>query len=508
MRMSPDSTRPIVAQYYLEALFRRKWLVLGPVVLATAAAALLCTVLPRIYRSSAIVLIEEKQISNPLIEGLAKSTSVRDRLTTLRTKILSRTQLERLALETKIASSADPERLAALIRRLSSRIEVDVVRANQVGISCEWEDPQMARTIVQKIVNFLIADNLALQQAEVDSATRFLEDQLERYRRRLSDAEVQLRDFDRIHLPELDALAAGQRGTPRKEVSEALHPGRPQLDRLQSYETERLDASIRLDELRHEFTAIVAMLGGTSPTIVSAAQRELNPRAKELKTRLATLEGRLAYLSIDSTAEHPEVVELKRLIKVTRDLLAQEADRLDTVETTTINPVHQDLLRRKQELETQSLAIEARLNGLDNLIDALRKDVATLPDKELDRTRLVREQNVNEAIYTSLLQRLETARITKRLEIDSDRTRFTVLDPPALPIDPVKPQRLQIFVLGLALGLCLGGSLAVAAEYIDTSLRTHVDARRFLDVPILGAIPLYAPHQPRLLTAQADGIRA
>ena len=506
--MSPDSTRPAIAQYYLEALFRRKWLVVGPVVFAVAAAVLLCAILPRIYRSSAIVLIEEKQVSNPLIEGLAKSTSVRDRLATLRTKILSRTQLQRLAAEAGIVSSGDPERITAVIRHLGNRIDVDIVRANQVSISGEWEDPQMARTIVQKAVDFLIADNLTLQQAEVDSATRFLEEQLERYRQRLSDAEVQLRDFDRIHLPELDALTAGHRGTPRDEVSETLHPSRPQLDRLQSYETERLDASIRLDELRHEFTAIVAMLGSTSPTIVSAAQHELNPRAKELKTRLATLEGRLAYLSIDSTAQHPEVVELKRLVDVTRDLLAQETDRLDTVETTAINPVHQDLLRRKQELETQSLALEARFNGLDNLIAALRKDVAALPDKELDRTRLVREQNVNEAIYTGLLQRLETARITKRLEIDSDRTRFTVLDPPALPIDPVRPQRLQIFALALGLGLCLGGSLAVGAEYIDTSLRTHVDARRFLDVPVLGAIPLYAPHHPQLLTAQAEGRRA
>ena len=46
---------------------------------------------------------------------------------------------------------------------------------------------------------------------------------------------------------------------------------------------------------------------------------------------------------------------------------------------------------------------------------------------------MARDANVNETIYNTLLQRLETAKITQRLQSSQEGTKYTIIDPPARP---------------------------------------------------------------------------
>jgi polysaccharide biosynthesis transport protein len=99
-----------------------------------------------------------------------------------------------------------------------------------------------------------------------------------------------------------------------------------------------------------------------------------------------------------------------------------------------------------------------------------------------------RDIDVNQEIYKMLLQKLETAKITQRLEASRAGTRYTVLDPPRLPLGPVKPNKLVVTLVGLFMGLGLGVGLVFAREFMDQSILDVEDAKRTVDLEILGAI--------------------
>jgi hypothetical protein len=101
---------------------------------------------------------------------------------------------------------------------------------------------------------------------------------------------------------------------------------------------------------------------------------------------------------------------------------------------------------------------------------------------------MARDMDVNEAVYNMLLQRLETAKITQRLEISQEGTRYTILDPPRLPLRPVKPNKPLVIFLGLLTGAAAGAGLVFGREFMDQSILDIEDAKQSLELPILGAI--------------------
>ena len=86
--MEQASIRQLHPIDYLKIVFRRKWLLILPVVIGIIGGLTAGNVLPKIYEASALVLVEEGKVINPLIQGIAVSTSVAQRLSMLREQIL------------------------------------------------------------------------------------------------------------------------------------------------------------------------------------------------------------------------------------------------------------------------------------------------------------------------------------------------------------------------------------------------------------------------------------
>ncbi|MGB4520585.1 MAG: GNVR domain-containing protein, partial [Candidatus Omnitrophota bacterium] len=101
---------------------------------------------------------------------------------------------------------------------------------------------------------------------------------------------------------------------------------------------------------------------------------------------------------------------------------------------------------------------------------------------------LARDMRVNENIYNMLLQKLETAKITQRLEVSKEGTRYDVIDPARMPLNPVKPNKLKVIFLSMFLGTCSGVGLVFGREFMDQSFLDIQDAKLTLELPVLGAI--------------------
>jgi len=86
------------------------------------------------------------------------------------------------------------------------------------------------------------------------------------------------------------------------------------------------------------------------------------------------------------------------------------------------------------------------------------------------------------------LERLETAKITQRLEASKEGTKYTVLDPARLPLKPAKPNKLAVLFMGMFVGLCVGTGLVFLMDMLDNSFLGIDEARAYLELPLLGAV--------------------
>src|SRR5690606_33988257 len=67
--------------------------------------------------------------------------------------------------------------------------------------------------------------------------------------------------------------------------------------------------------------------------------------------------------------------------------------------------------------------------------------------------------------------------------------RFTLIEPPLVPQQPVSPPRAAIVVLGLILALSVGSGVALLLEAVDTTVRGRRDIDALLPVAPLAVLP-------------------
>jgi len=202
---------------------------------------------------------------------------------------------------------------------------------------------------------------------------------------------------------------------------------------------------------------------------------------------IADLKDKLNALLVDSTEEHPMVKELRAQIdqkmeELKKQNLQYSEDTHLSADTT--NPMVDQIQKTLDSIggnKTAEDSAKADVQGDD-------KDLykVVLLDK-LDNV-MARDVNVNETIYNTLLQRLETAKITQRLQSSQEGTKYTIIDPPRVPLVPVEPNVPLVIVIGMFLGIAAGACLILMSEFLDKSFLDVQEASEFLGVPLLGAI--------------------
>lgn len=81
-------------------------------------------------------------------------------------------------------------------------------------------------------------------------------------------------------------------------------------------------------------------------------------------------------------------------------------------------------------------------------------------------------------LYDEMKVKLEQAKTTRDLGKEA-RNQFVVIEPPVVPDEPAKPNKILLMGGGLALGLFLGLIVAAVAELLDTTIRRPEDIKEF-----------------------------
>ena len=219
------------------------------------------------------------------------------------------------------------------------------------------------------------------------------------------------------------------------------------------------------------------------PTITETT----NPRAQRLKETLIELEVQYTTLKVQNYSEsHPQMTKLKAQIDETKRNLREETLKIAQGEDIT-DPLSQ-IQRQLEEiasLEVEIHTYEAQTKALYKVIDDYNRNLKSVPEKELELGRLMRDKAVADNIYTMLLQQREEAKITEAEKIGNIR----IIDPARIPNTPIKPRKMLNIIIGLILGCSIGIGLALFIESIDTSIKSIEEVEEYLNLPVLSTIP-------------------
>lgn len=158
-------------------------------------------------------------------------------------------------------------------------------------------------------------------------------------------------------------------------------------------------------------------------------------------------------------------------------------------------PEVQALDRQVQDLERITIPgaaralsenLAQRIADLDVRIAASSREMQQIPVRVTEENRRERNVTVSQMIYTELQSAYEQARLSELSATPDVR----VLDSAVPPTRPVRDQALVVLAGGLLAGLGLGLLLAILLDRFDPRFRYPEQVTRDLGLPILGAVPL------------------
>ncbi|MCX0331018.1 polysaccharide biosynthesis tyrosine autokinase [Acinetobacter radioresistens] len=129
--------------------------------------------------------------------------------------------------------------------------------------------------------------------------------------------------------------------------------------------------------------------------------------------------------------------------------------------------------------------INAQLAAINNKIGELNTTLKRLPELQRRYLQLFREVEVNQQLYTALLNSYQQLRVAKAGEIGNVR----IVDTAVEPIEPIKPKKAQILVLALFLGAFLGTILALLRNMMRSGIKDSSQIENELDLPVYAAVP-------------------
>lgn len=123
---------------------------------------------------------------------------------------------------------------------------------------------------------------------------------------------------------------------------------------------------------------------------------------------------------------------------------------------------------------------------LRNQINSIERQIELISEKEMELGRLIREVRLNEELYLLLSRKFKEAEVSEQEKVETSR----ILDVAQVPSIPVSPNKKMNLSFGLLLGLIIGSIVAFVLENLDTTIDTIEGIESFIELPVLGVIPL------------------
>ena len=476
-----NGSKPISIAPYLDVVYRHRLIAVCVFALGLGTTLCLMVMLPNVYRSTAVIVVEPPQVSpdyvdvgNPPVRG--QNMNVADQLDALARQAFSQARLEELIRKFGLyhVRSGQPleTRVEYMRRHIDLVVPEDAMRyetappqqqrsPNVLKISFEYPNRNTAQRVTEQLVNNYIDEAYRQRIQRAEDATRFLTAQVARAKAEVVAKSMQVQDLQRRY---------------QGSLPEELEPNLAEMGRLQN----------QLSMINQQITAerLTPMAGGQAVPLTSAQE-------------LMELELKLAALRAIYSDEYPDVSQLKQQIADLKQQIRQNHGA-GTETSSAAGPGHVDYVGSAQaSLERQAAMLSAQIASLN-----LRVAATSVHGQELDAVK--RDYDASDTEYHGLLKKQLGAQLRETLEKRHQDERLRLLEGADLAKKPIRPNRIAIGIFGIIYSFFAALGLPFGLYFTDTSFKEPAELQGEYGIPVVATIPaikLPADHRAAVIRA-------
>jgi len=486
MKNLPSSPSPIHLniRFLMQGILYRWKLVLIPLLLLPVLTLAFKYKIPRKYKASAKLFVQNSIEVNPFLEDMQVEWTVQSRLPLIQSVINSRTTLEKVLKNMGELKDSDSDQIIdAKVSDLRNRISIYNMGGGLVTIDVVGKSAPKIYTNLKTLTKIFIETMLRPQKQSLEEAQAFLTDQLKKKRQSLSDLEDKIQKFRQDNVEELP------------EVFQV------NMNSFRSTQRSLLESKTELRAAKRRKSNLKARL------------QLFNPVAREVEANLIREKAKLSELNSIYKSDHPEVIATKERIRKlsqerqkanikNKDINLAELEGAARMQNNTMRngPGQRNQGNQTTDIMTSDLleykavmAEIAALNGTTTeLKDQSKKSLeATRSYAKTQRvlTGLMRDYEVMQSTYTTLLEHSEDAKIKRALGMTEQQNQVWMIEEPRLPTTPIGIPRKFFVLISIIIGLVLGISIATALELLDHTVRRAEDIEKVCNITVFGVLP-------------------
>jgi len=434
---------------FLEVIFRRKWIIVGIVTVATAVAFIVNMREPAVYESSAKVLVkrgEQPGVFSRSVQTLTWEEEISSQIEMVKSTIVADRAHELFA---DYAPAGYTPKAKINVNRVGAGV---VGTSNVIWVAYSSDDPVFCEVAVNAIVNAYkeYYQRVRTPPEMEDFFSREMQtmkEEIEYWRERKERVAT---EWGIVDLQQQQLETVRSLGQYRRELEEV------------SQDLEEKESVVRyLDDLKARDKAEL-------PTVTAGLLGAVRETAVErLRNGITDLRVRESELAVGYSGEHKKLREVREQLAEMERMLDVEIDAMLSINKTQI-----EIMRSRQQY-------------LRDMVQRFEEESRTYPEKEVELERihaaLLRvQENYNRLVEQHMASKVALA--------SNPEWNVTILNP-ASPGYRKKTRDYVRMALGPAFSLIVALGFAFFIDNLDHSIKNVSDAEESLNLQVLASFP-------------------
>lgn len=275
-------------------------------------------------------------------------------------------------------------------------------------------------------------------------------------------------------------------------------------------EQQQRQIRLQLEGIEVQIKSLEARLGLSANQAYVAQALAADPIIAQLRIQLYSVESQLEILRKDLRDEHPKIVDLLKQKQALDEQLQQRAAevlggngvaaplreaaqiRVDAA----LDPARQQLAQTLINLQTQRESLKQQLLGAAKTEEELRRQHATIPNKQAEQARLAQQVTLKKALY----DKMQLSLVDAQAAVAETAGSLAVAKSAQAPDVESNQKSLPVMLaVGGFVGVLLSGGLIFVLGMLGGKFYSWEEVRGALqeqDVQLLGILPKVAVFDP------------
>ena len=521
----------------LAAAVRRRKSMLITFAIGLATTLALAVFLPAYYRSTGTILIEQQELPVELVRSTVTSYADQ-RVQVISQRVMTTKNLLGIIDRYDLyPGKRQHDTREELIERMRDDVKLKMISADVIDprsgapreatiafdVSYTSRSADKAMKVANELTTLYLNENVTERTRLAQDASSFLKEEGDRLAEHIADLEAKLAKFKEKNgdsLPELQTMNMQLLDRTEQDLRQqeghlaALDDQeiflQSQLVQVKPSSTlmsdtgERIQsASDRLKTLRAKLASAKALYAEDHPDVIRMRREiagleaeegaaDAGSAANDIQRKLDEARARLAEASKKYAPEHPDLQRAQREVTALQQDLAHEQERPPAPavpKQAPDNPVYVQLQAQLQTVKNDRASTQAQIAELRRQRTDYQRKITVSPQTEREYRELARDYQNSQVKYQEIRSKQMEAQVAQNLEADRKGERFTLIEPPLPPEEPVSPNRVAVWVIGVLLSIGLAVGVAAAMEALDATVRGRKDIVTLLSEAPLALIP-------------------